>query len=118
MVYKVLSIVIYILMTIPLITVGTIFIISTALVPSKIHVFGRLTSISVLRLLFINVKIKGVIPTDRPFIIMFNHSSFIDPFLFAYCSPGKTTGIVAIEIYKYPIYRHNSIGFKILSRTI
>ena len=91
-------------MAIPLIIVGTKFIISTALVPSKINFFGRLTSITVSRLLFIKIKINGVIPTNRPFIIMFNHTSFIDPFLFAYCSPGKTTGITAIENYKYPIF--------------
>ena len=65
---------------------------------------GRLTSISVLRLLFVNIKINGTIPKDRPFILMFNHSCFIDPFLFAYCSPGKTTGITAVENYKYPIF--------------
>ena len=102
MLYKIQSILIYIIMAIPLIVVGTIFIIATALIPSKINLFGRLTSISVLKLFFINVKINGVIPTDRPFIIMFNHSSFIDAFLFAYCSPGKTTGITAIENYNYP----------------
>ena len=35
---------------------------------------------------------------------MYNHSCFIDPFLFAYSSPGKTTGITAIENYKLPVF--------------
>jgi len=91
-------------MAVPLILVGLLFIISVILAPSKMNTFGRLTSISVLRLLFVNLKIKGTIPKDRPMILMFNHSSFIDPFLFAYTSPGKTTGITAVENYKYPVF--------------
>ena len=85
---KIRSIIIYILMSVPLMVVGILFVLSVILMPSKMNFLGRLTSISVLRLLFVNVKINGTIPTDRPFILMFNHSCFIDPFLFAYCSPG------------------------------
>ena len=102
--HQLISILIYIIMFIPLALVGTLFVILTALIPSQINNFGRITSISVLRLLFVNLKINGTIPTDRPMIIMFNHSSFIDPFLFAYASPGKTTGIASVEVYKYPIF--------------
>jgi len=102
--HQIISILIYIVMALPLITVGMLFVISVILIPSKMNILGRLTSISVLRLLLINVKIKGEIPKDRPMILMFNHSCFIDPFLFAYVSPGKTTGITAVENYKYPIF--------------
>ena len=98
------SLIIYILMLVPLMVVGILFVLSVILMPGKINFLGRLTSISVLRLLFVNVKINGTIPNDRPFILMFNHTCFIDPFLFAYCSPGKTTGITAVENYKYPIF--------------
>ena len=102
--HQIISIFISIIMFIPLTLVGTLFVILTALIPSQINRFGRITSISVLRLLFVNIKINGIIPRDRPMIIMFNHSSFIDPFLFAYACPGKTTGITAVENYKYPIF--------------
>ena len=102
--HQIISILIYIIMAAPLITVGMLFVISVILIPSKMNTLGRLTSISVLRLLFINVQIKGKIPKDRPMILMFNHSCFIDPFLFAYASPGKTTGITAVENYKYPVF--------------
>ena len=91
-------------MGIPLIIVVLLFVTSVIFIPSKMNTFGRLTSISVLRLLFVNLKINGKIPTDRPMILMFNLSSFIDPFLFAYASPGKTTGITAVENYKYPVF--------------
>ena len=102
--YQLISLLIYTIMAVPLILVGLLFVISVILAPSKMNAFGRLTSISVLKLLFINFKIKGTIPKDRPMILMFNHSSFIDPFLFAYASPGKTTGITAVENYKYPVF--------------
>ena len=102
--HQFISLLIYIIMAVPLIFVGLLFVTSVILVPSKMNTFGRLTSISVLRLLFVNIKIKGTIPKDRAMILMFNHSSFIDPFLFAYASPGKTTGITAIENYKYPVF--------------
>ena len=102
--YQLISLLIYTIIAVPLILVGLLFVISVILAPSKMNTFGRLTSISVLKLLFINFKIKGTIPKDRPMILMFNHSSFIDPFLFAYASPGKTTGITAVENYKYPVF--------------
>jgi 1-acyl-sn-glycerol-3-phosphate acyltransferase len=102
--YQLICLLIYTIMAVPLILVGLLFVISVILAPSKMNTFGRLTSISVLKLLFINFKIKGTIPKDRPMILMFNHSSFIDPFLFAYASPGKTTGITAVENYKYPVF--------------
>jgi 1-acyl-sn-glycerol-3-phosphate acyltransferase len=101
---QLISLLIYIVMGIPLIIVGLLFVTSVILIPSKMNTFGRLTSISVLKLLFVNLKINGTIPADRPMILMFNHSSFIDPFLFAYASPGKTTGITAVENYKYPVF--------------
>ncbi len=91
-------------MAIPLIIVGLLFVGSVALFPSKMNTLGRITSISVLRLLFINVKIIGTIPKNKSMILMFNHTSFIDPFLFAYASPGKTTGITAAENYKLPVF--------------
>ncbi len=101
---QLISLLIYIVMGIPLIIVGLLFVTSVIFIPSKMNTFGRITSISVLKLLFVNLKINGTIPTDRPMILMFNHSSFIDPFLFAYASPGKTTGITAVENYKYPVF--------------
>tara|TARA_B100000575_G_scaffold244450_1_gene208611 strand:- start:380 stop:1087 length:708 start_codon:yes stop_codon:yes gene_type:complete len=101
---KIISILVYALMAAPLTIVGLLFVGSVVLFPSKMNTLGRLTSISVLRLLFINVKIIGTIPKNKSMILMFNHTSFIDPFLFAYASPGKTTGITAAENYKLPVF--------------
>ena len=35
---------------------------------------------------------------------MFNHASFIDPFVFAYTMNAPATALVAIKNYKYPIW--------------
>ena len=35
---------------------------------------------------------------------MFNHSSFIDPFIFAYAMNAPTTALIAKENYQYPIW--------------
>tara|TARA_Y100000590_G_scaffold156528_1_gene179964 strand:- start:445 stop:1155 length:711 start_codon:yes stop_codon:yes gene_type:complete len=104
MLAKIVSICIYIVMLIPLIIIGSVFVVLAMIFPSKMNFLGRLTSICVLKCLFVKVKINGSIPKDKSLIIMYNHSSFIDPFLFAYSAPGKTTGITAIENYKYPIF--------------
>ncbi|MAV65395.1 MAG: hypothetical protein CMG00_09420 [Candidatus Marinimicrobia bacterium] len=101
---KIISLFIYIVMFIPLMIIGVLFIVSGMIFPSRMNSLARLTSISVLKCLFVKVKINGKIPKNRSLIIMYNHSSFIDPFLFAYSSPGKTTGITAIENYKYPVF--------------
>ncbi len=101
---RILSILIYITMSIPLTLIGILFVISVIVLPSKMNTFGRLTSICVLKCLFVKLRINGNIPTDRSLILMYNHSCFIDPFLFAYSSPGKTTGITAIENYKLPVF--------------
>ncbi len=104
MLTKLTSIIIYFIMAIPLALIGILFVLSVILMPSKMNTFGRLTSISVLKCLFVRVHINGKIPKDRSMILMYNHSCFIDPFLFAYSSPGKTTGITAIENYKLPVF--------------
>ena len=56
---KIRSIIIYILMSVTLMVVGILFVLSVILMPSKMNFLGRLTSISVLRLLFVNVKINS-----------------------------------------------------------
>ena len=91
-------------MFVPLTTIGILFVLLTILIPSKMNLFGRMTGICVLKCLFVKLKINGTIPKDRPLIIMYNHTSFIDPFLFVYSAPGKTTGIAAVEQFKVPIF--------------
>ena len=48
--------------------------------------------------------IKGEFPSDGTYIIMMNHSSFLDVFLFPLIPRGAYTGITAVENFQYPIF--------------
>ena len=52
----------------------------------------------------VRVKIKGEFPSNGPYIIMANHASMLDPFLWGTFMKGKFTGIVANKNMNYPIY--------------
>ena len=49
-------------------------------------------------------KIVGSFPKEGTFIIMMNHSSFIDVFLFPLVPRGAYTGVTAVENFKYPVF--------------
>ena len=55
-------------------------------------------------ILGVRVTIKGKFPKNGPYIIMANHTSMIDPFLWGTFMKGKFTGIVANKNMNYPIY--------------
>ena len=49
-------------------------------------------------------KVKGKFPSDGTYIIMMNHSSFIDVFIFPLIPVGTWTGITAEKNFKIPIF--------------
>jgi len=49
-------------------------------------------------------RIVGTFPKSGTFIIMMNHSSFLDVFLFPLIPRGAYTGVTAIENFKYPVF--------------
>ena len=49
-------------------------------------------------------KIKGQFPAEGTYIIMMNHSSFIDVFIFPLIPKGAWTGITATENFKIPVF--------------
>ena len=55
-------------------------------------------------ILGVRVKIEGKFPENGPYIIMANHTSMLDPFLWGTFMKGKFTGIVANKNMNYPIY--------------
>jgi 1-acyl-sn-glycerol-3-phosphate acyltransferase len=48
-------------------------------------------------------KIHGYFPKNKQYIVMMNHSSFLDMFIYPLVLQGKWTGITASENFKYPI---------------
>ena len=51
----------------------------------------------------IRTKIYGVFPKKTQYIVMMNHSSFLDMFLYPLVVSGRWTGITAKENFKYPL---------------
>ena len=49
-------------------------------------------------------RVVGLFPKKGTFIIMMNHSSFLDVFLFPLIPRGAYTGITAVENFKYPVF--------------
>ena len=54
--------------------------------------------------LFISPKIVGNFPKDNQYIIMMNHSSFIDAFLFPLIPVGAYSGVTAKNNFKIPVF--------------
>ena len=51
------------------------------------------------------VKVEGVFPENEQLVVMSNHSSFFDPFIFPFFMKGMFTGIVADYNLKYPFWK-------------
>ena len=68
----------------------------------------------VLKTIGIKLSIQGVFPSGGPFIIMFNHTSFIDAFIFPSIVQGKYTGITAKENFKIPVFAQLMTLFNII----
>ena len=51
----------------------------------------------------IKYNITGKLPNHGPFIIMHNHSSFLDMFFIPIIMKGKYTGVIAAKNFKIPI---------------
>tara|TARA_Y100000814_G_scaffold199604_1_gene146986 strand:- start:223 stop:939 length:717 start_codon:yes stop_codon:yes gene_type:complete len=106
MINQIRSIIIYFIAFNMLLIIGPLFIISSFLLPkSWMYKSSKVVCYLVLKSLFVNVKIKGVIPKEGNYIYMFNHGSFIDPFLFAYPMTSPCTALIAKENYNYPIWK-------------
>ena len=52
----------------------------------------------------VHARVVGSFPKDGTFIIMMNHSSFIDVFLFPLIPCGPYSGVTAVENFKYPVF--------------
>lgn len=52
----------------------------------------------------VRVRVEGEFPDGGPYVVMANHSAFIDPFLVASVIQGSFTGVAALYNYKYPLW--------------
>ena len=99
------SILIYLFSLFIFIPIGILFIITSFILPTHL-MYKSATAVCwlMLKSLFVKLEIDGDIPGPGGRIYMFNHSSFIDVFLFAYLTPGNITAVIAKENYNIPVW--------------
>ena len=98
------SIPIYLVATSVFIVVGLLFVVLSFILPIKLmYKSSRAVCWAMLKSLCVRTKIIGSPPPPGHHIYMFNHSSFVDVFLFAYLMKGPCTAVIAKENYSYPI---------------
>ena len=88
---------IFIILFFPLMIVIAVFI------PPFLYKYARFLSKGIFWSFSINRQIIGEFPEEGPYILMHNHSSFLDMFFLPTVIKGKYTGIVAAKNFKIPL---------------
>ena len=102
--YKILSLFLYVSGFLAFIFIAALLIISGFLFLPLFYKIDKLCCHIMLSALLVLPKIKGGFPSDGTYIIMMNHSSFLDVFIFPLVPRGAWTGVTAIENFKIPIF--------------
>ena len=102
--YKILSLFLYVSGFLAFILIAALLIISGFLFLPLFYKIDKLCCHIMLSALLVLPKIKGDFPSDGTYIIMMNHSSFLDVFIFPLVPRGAWTGITAVENLKIPIF--------------
>ena len=103
LIYKILSIISY-LFFIPIFVFSSFLLITTSfLYLPWFYVLDKVCCRIIMLSFFIWPKIKGHFPKDGPYIIMMNHSSFLDVFIFPLVPSGHYTGVTAASNFKIPV---------------
>ena len=97
------SIFIYLRTLIVLVILGPPVIIFMILVPEYGYKAASVFSYIIFKSLGVRYKISGDFPDNGPYVIMHNHSSFLDIFFLPFVIKGKYTGIIAAKNFKIPI---------------
>jgi 1-acyl-sn-glycerol-3-phosphate acyltransferase len=106
MINKFFSILIYFNALAMLMVIGPLFVISSFILPKYwMYRSSQLVCYLLLKSLFVRVDTNGSLPKEGNYIYMFNHGSFIDPFVFAYIMESPCTALIAKENYRYPIWK-------------
>ena len=71
--------------------------------PSLLYKYARFLSKGIFWCFNIKREIIGEFPDDGPYILMHNHTSFLDLFFLPTVIKGKYTGVVADKNFKIPL---------------
>lgn len=84
---------------------GSLLLLISIVRPVRLHRAARLAVRIILFSMGVKVRITGKLPPPQTrYILMANHSSFIDPLLLPLVLQGKYTGIVADFNFRYPLW--------------
>ena len=104
LIYKVLSIVSYILFVPIFIFIAIILITTSFIYFPLFYVLDKLCCRLIMAAFFMSPKIKGSFPKHGTYIIMMNHSSFLDVFIFPLIPRGRYTGVTAAKNFNIPVF--------------
>jgi len=68
------------------------------------YVLDKFCCRMIMSILFLWPKVRGAFPKNGTYIIMMNHSSFLDVFIFPLIPRGYYTGVIAAKNFKIPIF--------------
>ena len=113
MIFRLLSIFLYLLGGVYFICFG-IYVILLSIIVGHKYLYPTLPFLTRMQLLFLGawVRLKNKIPNDRTYIIMMNHTSFADVFFSVQPLKGKYTAILAAFNFKIPIWGSMLRAFK------
>ena len=103
-VYKILSIFIYSLFIPVFIIAAIIMIVASLLYLPLFYKIDKMCCRLIMSSLLVWPRLKGMFPAEGTYIIMMNHSSFLDVFIFPLIPRGIWSGVTAIENFKIPIF--------------
>ncbi len=104
MIERLVSILIYITGITGFVLVGSFMILVGIFAPRFFYPWMRPACNLILLSMWVRVDVIGQFPkSDRPFLIMFNHASFIELFILPYVIKGKFSAITASENFKIPV---------------
>ena len=112
MIYKILTPIIICIAVPVLIVCAMIYISVIVAFPSLKFKATNIIAQIVLSFLGVKIKLNKSFPNGGPFFVMYNHTSFIDAFIFFSFATGRFTGITAKKNYKIPVFGWMAKQFK------
>jgi len=104
LIYKSLSIISYMLFIPTFVFSSIILIVVSFIYLPLFYVFDKLCCRLIMAAFFIWPKIRGSFPKHGTYIIMMNHSSFLDAFIFPLIPVGYYTGVTAARNFNIPVF--------------
>ena len=104
LIYKILSIISYILFIPTFVLCAIMLIIISVISLPLFYMVDKFFCRIIMATFFVWPEIRGTFPKDGTYIIMMNHSSFLDVFIFPLIPRGHYTGVSAAKNFKIPIF--------------